>query len=87
MQNVIIANDYSDKLTIKEKSQKIFENKLYIKKLQCINNILDSKNEILEEENIRIKKLIENKSFEKNEKNNKKILDLIGTKLKIHDLN
>ena len=86
LQNIIIVNDYSDKLTIKEKSQKIFENEIYIKKLQCINNILDTKNEILEEENIRIKKLIENKSCKKNEKDNKS-LELIEMKFKIQELN
>lgn len=63
LQNIIMAEDYSNRLTNKENLQEIFENKLYIKKLKCINSILDSKNEILEEEeNICLKKLIENKS-------------------------
>ena len=57
-----MAEDYSNRLTNKENLQEIFENKLYIKQLKCINSILDSKNEILEEENISLKKLIENKS-------------------------
>ena len=87
LQNIITADDYSNKLTIKEKSQEIFENKFYIKKLQYRNNILNSKNEILNEENIRIKQLIGNKSCEKNEKDRKESLELIEMELEIQRLN
>ena len=86
LQNVIMAEDYSNRLTIRENSQEIFENKLYIRKLKCMNNILDSKNEILEEENIKIKKLIENKPFEKDEKGKKENLEIIEMKYKIQQL-
>ena len=77
MQNIIIADDYFDKLAIKQKSQEIFENKLYINKLKDRCNCLDSKNAILKEENIRIKQLIGNKSCEKIEKDKKESLEFI----------
>ena len=84
--NVIMCQDFSNKLIIKETSQKNLELKIHNRKLRLINSLLDSQISKLTTENCDLKNKIlkESNLVDKGAKEN---IELAEMRLKINELN